>query len=45
MKRLACFLLPLVMAATMLTGCGSQSGKEGNAVENVKSQGEKRKRS
>ena len=45
MKRLACFLLSLVMAATMMTGCGSQSGKEGNAVENVESQAEKKKRS
>ena len=38
MKRLACFLLSLVMAATMLTGCGSQSEKEGNTVEKVEAQ-------
>ena len=45
MKRLACFLLSLIMTATMLTGCGSQNGKEeGNAVENVKSQTEKKEK-
>ena len=41
MKRLTCFLLSLVMAATMLTGCGGRSGKEDAAVENVQTQEEK----
>ena len=41
MKRLTCFLLSLAMAATMLTGCGDQSGKEDAAVGNVQTQGEK----
>lgn len=36
MKRLVCFLLSFVMAATLLTGCGG-SGKEENAVDNVTS--------
>lgn len=34
MKRLACFLLSLVMAATMLTGCGGQSANSGTSGEN-----------
>ena len=41
MKRHTCFLLSLAMAATMLTGCGDQSGKEDAAVGNVQTQGEK----
>ena len=41
MKRLACVLLSLAMAATMLTGCGNQSGKEDAAVGNVQTQEEK----
>ena len=38
MKRLTCFLLSLVLAATLLTGCGGQSGKEDAAVGNVQTQ-------
>ena len=41
MKRCTCFLLSLVMAATMLTGCGSQSNKKENDVENGVSREEK----
>ena len=41
MKRLTCFLLSLVLAATLLTGCGGQSGKEDTAVENDQTQKEK----
>ena len=44
MKKMACFLLSLVMAATMLTGCGSQSNKEGNTGENDESQAEKKEK-
>lgn len=32
MKRFVCFLLSLVMAATMLTGCGSQSTTGDNST-------------
>ena len=42
MKRLAYFLLTLAMAATMLTGCGSQNEKEENTVEKVESRAEKK---
>ena len=41
MKRLTCMLLVFAMTATMLTGCGGQSGKEDAAVENVRTQEEK----
>ena len=44
MKRIVYCLLSLAMAATMLTGCGSQSSKEGNTVENVGSQAEKKEK-
>ena len=44
MKRIVYCLLSLAMAATMLTGCGSQSSKEGNTVENVGAQGEKQEK-
>ena len=44
MKRVTFFLLSLAMAATMLTGCGSQSDKGGNNVENVKTQAEKKEK-
>ncbi|MGN0366087.1 MAG: hypothetical protein ACI4E5_09155, partial [Suilimivivens sp.] len=44
MKRAVCILLSVVMAVTMLIGCGSQSNKEGNDVENAVSQGEKREK-
>ena len=33
MKKTACLLLSIVMAATMLTGCGNQSTKEESNVE------------
>ena len=41
MKRLTCLLLSLAMTATVLTGCGGQSGKEDAAVETVRTQEEK----
>ena len=41
MKRLTCMLLVFAMTATMLTGCGGQSGKEDAAVENAQTQEEK----
>ena len=44
MKRAVCILLSVVMAVTMLIGCGSQSNKEGNDVENAVSQEEKREK-
>ena len=44
MKRLACFLLSLVMAATMLTGCGGQSANSGTAGENSTPQTEKKEK-
>ena len=44
MKRLTCLLLSLVMAATMLTGCGSQSTNSGTAGEKSTSQAEKKEK-
>ncbi|MDD6232260.1 MAG: extracellular solute-binding protein [Frisingicoccus sp.] len=44
MKKITCFLLSLVMAATMLTGCGSQSTNSGTAGEKSTSQAEKKEK-
>ena len=35
MKRLTCVLLMLVMTAMLLSGCGSQGGKEANTAVNA----------
>ena len=44
MKRITCFLLSLVMAATMLVGCGNQSTNGGTAGENSTSRAEKKEK-
>ncbi|MCI7099788.1 MAG: extracellular solute-binding protein [Lachnospiraceae bacterium] len=44
MKRITCFLLSLVMAATMLVGCGNQSTNGGTAGENSTPQAEKKEK-
>ena len=43
-KRITCFLLSLVMAATMLVGCGNQSTNGGTAGENSTPQAEKKEK-
>ena len=44
MKRITCFLLSLVMAATMLVGCGNQSTNGGTAGENSTPRAEKKEK-
>ena len=44
MKKTACLLLSIVMAATMLTGCGNQSTKEESNVEKAEPQTEKKEK-
>lgn len=44
MKRIACLLLSLVMAATILTGCGNWSTNSETSGENSTSQAKIRKR-
>ena len=44
MKKLLSLLLALVMAATMLTGCGSQNTNSGTAGENGTPQAEKKEK-
>ena len=44
MKKLFSMLLTVVMAATMLTGCGGQSTNSGTAGENSTSQADKKEK-
>ena len=44
MKKAANLLLSVVMAATLLTGCGGQSSNEGNTAKNTESRAEKKEK-